>query len=427
MPMHTPDLDHLILKASATALVYMRGEAVISMAGDLSDEGVEALMSALQRYWLDVACQEFNRYVGLSLDGQFHILFAKFLPQGENLLGLVFPLQTPLIRVRQDMTDILRSIMVRRKEIPTAGQPLERSLQFGYQPTPHPDQQASPQGETGWRPERDQQINQDDNMPQLPDATRPPKQSVSTASESRKRYLTFGAPLQRSEDEPLFANRLEEPDVLMEELPWQPLDEEGNQYYDFSPLEDSPEVRHDLVDILHENVKPEDKAASAKEWHQDRWFLKDEELVADKVDEDTAPMSAAEDAEKWEEVIGDVTFCLVPRRDGHHLIGELSQRLRTWLPAICEKYGWELGFLSVRPEYLKWTLRDFPESLISEMLHILRKETSRRIFECFPEYKEGNQCGDVWAPGYLVDLQHREFTTQTLMAHIAETRLKLNK
>jgi len=423
MMMNKPDLDRLISNASATALVITRGDEIIHRSGELSEDGFRTLMSALQRYWLAGAHQEFNRYVGLRLDNQFHMLFAKLLPQGEDLLGLAFPFQTPLIRVRQDMTNILRSIMARRRKAPESAQPLEQSLQFGYQSTPHPDQCPSLKKETGWRPERDQHINQDEKMPPPADTTHPSNQSVSTDSGSRKRYLTFGAPMQHPIDESLFADRSEEPDVLIEELPWQPLDgdessqfsrqlplkgvgefPDENRHDDIYPLEDNP----DLAAILHEDIMPENPGEN-------------------KPDKDAAPMTAVGRAEECEEEITDVTFYLVPRRDGHHLVGEPSQRLRTWLPAICDKYGWELASLSVRPEYLTWTLRDFPESLISEMLRILRKETSQRIFNLFPEYQASDQGRDVWAPGYLMELGHHEFTMQVLMAHIAESHLQLNE
>jgi hypothetical protein len=91
------------------------------------------------------------------------------------------------------------------------------------------------------------------------------------------------------------------------------------------------------------------------------------------------------------------------------------------------KYGWELILLSVRPDYLKWTLGDFPESLIQEMLRLMRMETSKRIFRTFSDLQNENQGGDYWAPGYLVDLQNREFTTQALMAHVDSSRLNTRK
>lgn len=118
-----------------------------------------------------------------------------------------------------------------------------------------------------------------------------------------------------------------------------------------------------------------------------------------------------------------ITFYLAPRQTKHFLIGGLSRQLRQWLPDICATYGWELDLLSVRPDYLKWTLRDFPETLTREMLLTVREKTSQRIFRVFPNLKQGASSPDFWAPGYLVDNQNRDFSTQALMAHVAQNRL----
>jgi len=129
------------------------------------------------------------------------------------------------------------------------------------------------------------------------------------------------------------------------------------------------------------------------------------------------------DGESLEVDVSDVTFYLVPRLDTHHLLGALSHKLRCWLPEICETYGWQLDLIAVRPDYLKWTLRDFPEPLIREMLTILRHKTSERIFRVFPELKKGNPTSDFWSPGYLVDMLNQDFSTQSLISHLSKSRL----
>jgi len=57
----------------------------------------------------------------------------------------------------------------------------------------------------------------------------------------------------------------------------------------------------------------------------------------------------------------------------------------------------------------------------------VRMETSKRIFRIFPELQKDIQEVDYWAPGYLVDLQNREFTTQALMAKVARNRLSADE
>jgi REP element-mobilizing transposase RayT len=115
----------------------------------------------------------------------------------------------------------------------------------------------------------------------------------------------------------------------------------------------------------------------------------------------------------------DTTFYLVPRMNNHYLLGELAQTLRQSFPELCKLYGWELSVLSVRPDYLKWTLVDFPECLTRDALAVVRRWTSGRLFASFPQLQTGNPSQDFWSPGYLVDTQNREFPTQVLIAHVA--------
>lgn len=118
----------------------------------------------------------------------------------------------------------------------------------------------------------------------------------------------------------------------------------------------------------------------------------------------------------------DTTFYLVPRLNNHYLLGELAQNLRAWMPTLCEMYGWALDRLSIRPDYLRWTLLDFPECLTRKMLDVVRRWTSARILRVFPALQVSTVDQDFWAPGHLVDTQNRDFPTQVLIAHVSRDR-----
>lgn len=446
MQMLPQKLEGSLSKASATALVLLLGDQVVHAVGDLSAAVVDTLHDALRSYWSDASRQEFNRYVGLNLDGRFHLIFAQFLSQGDDLLGLVYPIQTPLVRVRQDMTNILRSILEGQPKDPNGNQPLEQSLQFEVKQSPQSEKAFH---EMEWRPERDQHIVQDEEITVPEESNQTAGKPNSRDADSRKRYLTFGAPFRPHNRKTPPPDDPEESNVMMDDPPWQPLDEgwmshseqpdnhlNGVESSDlqrnqtFHAMEDIPEAEEELVNILHDDFIPE------KEIQTDQgWLLSSRDQ---RVDEAQESLTALEEpllstahqtnAEQTDELISDVTIYLVPRHDEQYLVGELSHRLKSWMRSICKKYGWQLAFLSVRPDYIKWTLGDFPESLLREMLTLVRKETSRRIFHSFPELQKKKIQGvDYWAPGYLVDLQNQEFTTQALLAHVAKTRLSGDK
>ncbi len=427
MSLYQHEMETPISKASATALVLMRRGDVISTAGDLSAEGVRTLCSALQRYWPVSAQQELNRTVGIALDDHYQYIFAKFLPHGKGLLGLVFPLQTPLIRIRQDMTDMMRSIIEGEEKFTNLDHPVEQSLQFEDQSCNTPAK-ADPQMMTGWQPEQDWQAAQDMIKPMTEETTHIPGKQGHSNSDSRKKYLTFGAPLKRTEEETPHANLSEQPNLEMTDVPWHFIDMDGGllfsepnhisrvadttatqQSHDFTSLENNPAVGQDLMNSMHEDFQTGDELSSAGVLRSG--LVAEREWERGKPGSETVTILAPKKAVEREE-ISDVTFYLLPRQDEQYLVGEIAQRLRSWMPAICEKYGWELSTLSVRPEYLKWTLSDFPESLILEMLYIIRAETSKRIFRNFSGILNGNQRMDYWAPGYLVDSTTEKYSCE---------------
>jgi len=84
-------LEQLLSKARASGLIILRGDQAVYSAGGLSDMAIDALRDALQRYWPQGQQHEFNRTVGLRLDGRYYLIFSKYLPQSGDLLGLIFP------------------------------------------------------------------------------------------------------------------------------------------------------------------------------------------------------------------------------------------------------------------------------------------------------------------------------------------------
>jgi len=125
--------------------------------------------------------------------------------------------------------------------------------------------------------------------------------------------------------------------------------------------------------------------------------------------------------------VSTITFYLVPRQNDAFVLGEFAHRLRGWLVEICQHYAWQLDFISVRPKHMRWTLCDFPHLLVQDMLQIVRHETSQRIFKNFSHLQLGIGVTDFWAPGYLLDLGNRDFSTQALMTYLAKGSFRVLK
>lgn len=433
MKFNQQDLTNLLDESRALALVITHGDSIAARAGGLSEQGFQSLRTALARHWKETSRQDMNRYVGLTLDNRFILVFAKPLPDEEHVLGLVFPLQVPLIRIRQDMTDIQRAIMEIKAEFPDPGLVLEQSLHTGPIIDPNPDRDGpNTHHISGWQPERNQEMNyaEDIALPQ----EKFPRQEKSQDGEhtSTKRYLTYGAPMKGDPRVPQHDVKSDQDDIpwqlIEESIPESVFDQQERRpeqvRYPWRPLGEKVYPNDDLVNVLQDDFEVKNDLAEPIGWTPPPVDVHGAQPTSEDMgDEDTSPIDILVSVEDWEEDISETTFYLVPRLETHYILGELSQQLKIWLPAICDRYGWQLSGLSIRPNYLKWALRDFPGSLIQKILRAVRRETSERIFRIFPDLETGNQSGDYWSPGYLVDTQNHDFSTQALISHFSKCRM----
>lgn len=383
------DLNRQLASASAKAFVLIAGGNVAAIAGTLTSAGFEEMTGAIVRHWSRMDLHDLNRSVGLVLDQQYMLLYAKFLPDENALLGLAFPLQTPLIRVRQDMTHFMRLMLDRIRTSREKDRGLEQSLQSMdiIGPIPDPELHQLP---GVWEME----------ITDLPEELSVDREYLSDNQNSNSLPVPEQKKVGTENPEPV-AETIQQKTTFPSD--WRPLTEDQPQEEDLvSILQGKYQAQETAPEILEESV-PVEPAILLEDTHP---------FHIDKVDHSVELQT-----------VSDVTFYLVPASPHHFLIGELSIWLRRWMPELCEMYGWQLGYLSVRPDYIKWTLEDFPEMLIRKMLQIVRQHTSERIFRVFPNLKLENPSGDFWAPGYLVDTQHREITTQALMVRLAANRL----
>jgi REP element-mobilizing transposase RayT len=368
----------------ALAMVVMRKKKILASTGALSPAGFEQLTDTILRHWPKAVRQLRNRYAVVPLDGEYRFLSARYAAAHKLLLGLVFPLTTPLTRIRQVSQALLQVVeaLAEKPKGDIAG--LEHSLQLIRHATPEPGSSpAAPSAHEGWQVEIESSPRHEEtSVPKK--AALPPELNNSPDA--------FSNPLASSPDDsprpswhPLEPSQPDGDDlasIFQEELASRHADDDGDDLPWSAQLnEQDPANAHQSFPALHES-----------------------DLIA------------------LAETVFDTTFYLVPRVNEHYLLGELPPQLRQWMPHLCEKYGWSLNMLSVRPDYLKWTLADFPEGLTLKMLTVVRQWTTAQIFNTFPTLAAETPAQDFWSPGYLVDTQNRDFPTQVLIAHFARDR-----
>ena len=118
------------------------------------------------------------------------------------------------------------------------------------------------------------------------------------------------------------------------------------------------------------------------------------------------------------------TCVLVPRFPQHYLAGEVGKKISEWMPQLCISFGWRLERLSVRPQYLQWTIIVDPTLAPSKLIKMIRKETSRRLFKLHPEYELENPSRDFWAPGYLILSGYFPPSREALSDFVQQTRIR---
>lgn len=116
------------------------------------------------------------------------------------------------------------------------------------------------------------------------------------------------------------------------------------------------------------------------------------------------------------------TCVLVPRLPQHYLTGELADRMAGWVQQLCLAFGWRLEGISIRPEYLQWTVQVAPAISPGNLVRIVRQRTSLHVFGNYSHLAEQNPSGDFWATGYLIVSGAQPPSAQLLRDYIAQTR-----
>ncbi len=113
---------------------------------------------------------------------------------------------------------------------------------------------------------------------------------------------------------------------------------------------------------------------------------------------------------------------LIPRFSDHYLTGDITEFLAEWMRQVCISYGWRLDAIVIRPGYLHWIMTVPPTANPAQFIRLTRQQTSQKIFNDFPRYKQKNLSGDFWAPGYFVISGNQLLTVETISNFIQQVR-----
>ena len=155
-------------------------------------------------------------------------------------------------------------------------------------------------------------------------------------------------------------------------------------------------------------------------------LLSDTQLGEDNkyVDESQNTKPKIRNLEKIEPYVTSYVCLLVPRFEEHLLTGDVTDNLRNWMINICISFGWQLKFIDIRPQYLHWIMAVSIATYPTHFMRIVRKESSTKIFDDFPRFKQKNLSNDFWAPWYFVGVGEVPYSQSTIQTYIEQIRLE---
>ena len=115
---------------------------------------------------------------------------------------------------------------------------------------------------------------------------------------------------------------------------------------------------------------------------------------------------------------------LAPRFQEHLLTGDLSDQLYTWMKDICIAFGWNLGFIDIKPEYLHWVMSVSINTSQGQFVKKICKESSQKILENFPRIKRKNMSNEFWAPWYFVNVGQAPYSKDAIKSYLDQIRMQ---
>ncbi len=388
-------LTRMLLDSNAhAALILQRGQ-IWAYAGHLEQAGAQEVAAVITRYWTGQQRGDLARFIRLDSNSTDYLLYAT--PMGEELaLAMVFDIAMPLTRIRSQANHLARTLIsTPPPQAAEAAAVVETTPAAAVESPAAPAEAAQPAedlteaweevgtpAEAAWGPEEEIKLSSflTSVPPPNPDA---PAQPVKPEAGGLPEFVF---PWEETMSTPINPSA----------APTMPL-----RVRDFTPAVPPPPPAAASISIeatqVSKPVRPQ---------------------------QPTGIFSSLSDLEPLQPGLARLTYTcvLVPRMPGHALTGELAEKLNQWLPQLCVAFGWRMSELTVKTNYLQWTIDVIPSISPGSLVRTLRQKLSERMFATFPKLRGQNPSGDFWAPGYLIISGSIPPTPQLVQDFIRQTR-----
>ncbi len=93
---------------------------------------------------------------------------------------------------------------------------------------------------------------------------------------------------------------------------------------------------------------------------------------------------------------------LIPRDPQQFLTRDLSERLSFLIPQLHLEYGWRLTGITIRPQYMLWSVTLPIDVCPVRLVRDIRRRTTAHITSNFTDLTPVGNGDDFWAPGFLI-------------------------
>ncbi len=432
-----PELLHDAWSQSdANLIAYFVDGSLLAVVGDSRELIIEEIVSFLDERAEKPLHADFMKYKQLAGNSEPSLFYFKVIEENE-LLVMVFAASIPLRDARQQINQVKQSLL--------AFSSLNNSPPGSI--NTEDTQEIRVRNEEGIAEKKDSALERAENVQRGEDlesqATLEVKATQSPSNEFLPGWIREDSQedkdfkfstLEKQERERLNKNLHlnvdqggDEPSTPIlntetsQDLQAGSLRSDGQQDDDFSAESDQ---QINTIDQLLSASKPEGPASDLLAGLVFPWDAQNEvdgtvssmevrpELDHQHVERETLLSSVEDDVPQKSEVRlqpespGQVSLCytclLIPRFHDQFLVGMISQLLAKSIPQICVAFDLRLDRLTIRPTHVQWTIFASPKVAPAKIIRIMRKETSKAIFELKPDFLKRHLSNEFWAPGYLL-------------------------
>ena len=420
-------IEQFIAATTASGgLLLIRGQ-VIAGTGALSEEITRNIVNFLNRYWMNIQTGELFRYLSMENELSNYLIYASPLIK-DVAIALIYHTHTSLQDIRGEVYRLRKAFQ-------------ERYLNTGELRQEFPVRDDEKEAKTMEILEQDQKNKRmithrfsETNVPINETSSAEQSDEETGAGLSEEDILTLNKMLAEmpppDPDQTEIQMTVEQPqkiqeivsdtDNISEETPAQtvplvesmpPLPEEASEV-DALPepetflrpeSEIQPEAINEFPDF--DFKLPWEEPKEQKQTEETPYETPSVPFYAGiELPEDfqTIPTgTVAEETASKQNLQCLYNFVLIPADPNQYLSGELSKMLAGQMPQLLSSLGWQITAISIRPQYLQWTVEAPLFCNVSEKLSDVRLQLNTRIFTSFPELLTNNPEGDFWLPGYL--------------------------